>query len=101
MSGLLFATNFQVSQENGFLDYLMCRCFGRDVLLWLVNVIFTCNLVFISLERFSATCYLVKHRNMLNAQNLKIAIGTAGAIEFASASIAVITLKNDKKVMNP
>ena len=53
----------------------------------------TYNLVFISLERFLATCYPVKHRNMLNGRKLKIAIGTAWAIGFASASPTLLQME--------
>ena len=100
LAGLVFffhrivkSPNLNVSEENSFLDHLVCRCFSRDWLLWWVYVTSTYNLVFISLERFLATCYPVKHRNMLNGRKLKIAIGTAWAIGFASASPTLLLME--------
>ncbi|XP_022080004.1 galanin receptor type 2-like [Acanthaster planci] len=89
ISGLIFfflrivkSSNLHVSERSNFLDQLVCRCFDKDTLLWWAYGASTYNFVFISLERFLATCYPVKHRNMVKKQKLRIAIGIAWAIGF-------------------
>ncbi|XP_022101572.1 galanin receptor type 3-like [Acanthaster planci] len=90
---LVKSSNLKVSEENNFLDHLVCRCFDKDTLLWWAYVASTYNLVFISLERFLATCHPIKHRNMLNARKLKIAIGTSWALGFAFALPTLFQMK--------
>ncbi|XP_038070495.1 delta-type opioid receptor-like [Patiria miniata] len=89
INGLMFlllrivkSLNLVVSKENNFYDQLVCRVLASDVLLWCGYVTSTYNLVLISLERFMAICYPVKHRKMVNKHKLKIVIGVLWAISF-------------------
>ena len=63
-----------VSVEDTFYDHFVCRVVASDLFLWLMNATSTYNLVIISLERFMATCYPVKHRNSFSKSKLKIAV---------------------------
>ncbi|XP_038068934.1 cysteinyl leukotriene receptor 2-like [Patiria miniata] len=75
-----------VSMKDTIIGQLLCRLIHTHVSLWCINVTSTYNLVVISLERFMATCYPVKHRNSWSVAKLKFAIGTAWAIGFIYGS---------------
>ncbi|XP_038069069.1 cholecystokinin receptor type A-like [Patiria miniata] len=63
-----------VSMKENINDHLVCRFVYSDFALWCVNVTSTYNHVVISLERFMATCYPVKHRNTLTKTKFKIVV---------------------------
>ncbi|XP_022100510.1 galanin receptor type 2-like [Acanthaster planci] len=77
-----------VSTENNFHDELICRFLYVDVLLWTMYMASTSNLVIISLDRFLATCYPLKHRKMISSQKVKFTgaipwgVGLAHAFHF-------------------
>ncbi|XP_022100530.1 galanin receptor type 2-like [Acanthaster planci] len=61
-----------VSTENNFHDELICRFLYVDVLLWAMYVASTSNLVIISLDRFLASCYPLKHRKIISSEKVKL-----------------------------
>ncbi|XP_038073003.1 allatostatin-A receptor-like [Patiria miniata] len=77
---------FMVSLEGNAYDQLACRVVYSGVLHWSLNVTSTYNLVIISLERFMATCYPVKHRNTWSKSKLKLALATSWAVGFLYGS---------------
>ncbi len=93
ISGLVFlALNVGIKQstllknleENLFSD-ILCRFVHSDYFVWSVTVVSTCNLVVISLERFLATCYPVKHRNYCSLFKIKVSMCAAWIIGFTYA----------------
>ncbi|XP_038066381.1 galanin receptor 2b-like [Patiria miniata] len=66
-----------VSMERSINDQLVCRLMYSDFALWCVCVTSTYNHVIISVERFMAICYPVKHRNTWTKSKLKIVVTTA------------------------
>ncbi|XP_022087616.1 substance-K receptor-like [Acanthaster planci] len=75
-----------VSREGNEYDQLVCRVVHSAFLLWSVNVTSTYNLVIISLERFMATCYPVRHRNTWSRAKLKFALAASWLIGFLYGS---------------
>ncbi|XP_038058598.1 allatostatin-A receptor-like [Patiria miniata] len=71
-----------VSDANTFLDQFVCRFLFPDILMWCVYVTSTYNLVIISLERFMATCYPLKHRKVISKGKLKFAVAATWVIGF-------------------
>ena len=71
--------------DDNILGELLCRFVHSDYLVWGVNVTSTYNLVMISLERFMATCYPVKHRNACSLFKIRVAMCAAWIIGFTYA----------------
>ncbi|XP_071799980.1 galanin receptor 2b-like [Asterias amurensis] len=68
----------QVGQN--FLGGFYCRFIHADVFIWGINVASTYNLVLISMERFMATCWPVKHRNACSLYRVRVSMVAAWAI---------------------
>ncbi|XP_071788420.1 delta-type opioid receptor-like [Asterias amurensis] len=66
-----------------FWGVLVCRLIESDYFIWGLNVTSSYNLVVISLERFLATCYPVKHRNYCSLFKIKVSMCAAWIIGFA------------------
>jgi hypothetical protein len=56
------------------LGEILCRFWYNEYVLWSLFVASTVNLVFVSLERYFATCHHVKHRKLFSAKVPKIGI---------------------------
>ena len=71
-----------IQVRRSFFSEILCR-FGNSRYFMLgLTVSSTYNLVIISLERFMATCYPIKHRNPFTYFRIKGAMGLAWAIGF-------------------
>ena len=70
---------------------LLCRFIYSGYFVWASNVASTYNLVMISLERFMATCYPVKHRNHCSFFRIKVSMCAAWIIGFTEALLLVTT----------
>ncbi|XP_038056821.1 somatostatin receptor type 3-like [Patiria miniata] len=86
-------SSIPLSQEDNALDQLICRVLETDVLLWWSYVASTYCLVIISLERFVATCYPVKHRCSWSASRLKYAVATPWALSAIYCWPAAVILR--------
>ncbi|XP_071788514.1 cholecystokinin receptor type A-like [Asterias amurensis] len=68
-------------EENLFSDNV-CRFIYSDYFVWSVTIASTYNLVVISLERFLATCYPVKHRNYCSLFKIKVSMCATWIVGF-------------------
>ena len=68
----------QIRQD--FLGEMLCPFLNSGYFMLGLTVSSTYNLVVISLERFMATCYPVKHRNSFTYFRIKVAMGVAWVI---------------------
>ena len=77
-----------VSTDNTFYDKFVCCLLYVDVLLWCMYVASTYNLILISLDRFLATCYPLKHRKIISSEKVKFTlaipwgVGLAHSLQF-------------------
>ncbi|XP_033624576.1 neuropeptide FF receptor 2-like [Asterias rubens] len=92
ISGLVFLavtfirqTSLLDNLEINFFGLILCRLVGSGFFVWGVSVASTYNLVVISLERFLATCYPVKHRNYCSLLKIKVSMCVAWIIGFTYA----------------
>ncbi len=85
----------KIQVRRDFTGEILCRFLYSGYFMVGLTVSSTYNLVIISLERFMATCYLVKHRNSFTYFRIKVAMGVAWAIGFTSAvASALVTFVN-------
>ncbi len=77
---VLRLTPLGTERDQTFLGELLCRFVLYGNFLLGLTVSSTYNSVIISLERFMATCYPVKHRNSFTYFRIKVAMGVAWAI---------------------
>ncbi|XP_071788465.1 adenosine receptor A2a-like [Asterias amurensis] len=89
VAGVLFALlkivrppSLTLDVDANLLGQLYCRFIQSDCLLWGINVTSTYNLVLITLERFLATCYPIKHRNYCSLLRVKKSMCSAWLIGF-------------------
>ncbi|XP_071788449.1 galanin receptor 2b-like [Asterias amurensis] len=94
VSGLVFLLITGIKQSSllttlqaNIFGEIICRFLESEYFVWAVNVTSTYNLVVISLERFLATCYPVKHRNYCSLFKIKVSMCAAWIIGFAYALI--------------
>ena len=80
----IFSESFAVvSVKNTFFDEFLCRVLYSDFFLWFLYVTSTYNIVIISLDRFMATVYPLKHRKLNSSNKVKFAIAVPWGIGFA------------------
>ena len=94
VSGLVFLLITGIKQSSllttlqaNIFGEIICRFLESEYFVWAVNVTSTYNLVVISLERFLATCYPVKHRNYCSLFKIKVSMCAAWIIGFVYALI--------------
>ncbi|XP_071788509.1 trace amine-associated receptor 1-like [Asterias amurensis] len=92
ISGLVFLAVTVIVQTSlwdnlgiNFFGWILCKLVGSGFFVWGVSVASTYNLVLISLERFLATCYPVKHRNYCSLFKIKVSMCAAWIIGFTYA----------------
>ncbi|XP_033624574.1 probable G-protein coupled receptor 83 [Asterias rubens] len=102
VSGLVFLLMTGIKQtsllenlEGNVFGVFLCRFIYSDFFVWGLSSVSTYNLVVISLERFLATCYPVKHRNYCSLFKIKISMCAAWIIGFmyALTFVFVYTVK--------
>ncbi|XP_071784476.1 allatostatin-A receptor-like [Asterias amurensis] len=77
---VLRLTPMGMKNDQTFLWEVLCRFVLYGNFLFGLTVSSTYNLVIISLERFMATCYPVKHRNSFTYFRINVAMGVAWVI---------------------
>ena len=97
VSGVLFLTlkiciNHSLFENvnKNWRGELLCRFIYTGYFVWVSNVASTYNLVIISLERFMATCYPVKHRNHCSFFRIKVSMCAAWIIGFIEAIVFIV-----------
>ena len=97
VSGVLFLTlkiciNHSLFENvnKNWRGELLCRFIYSGYFVWASNVASTYNLVMISLERFMATCYPVKHRNHCSFFRIKISMCATWIIGFIEAIVFIV-----------
>ncbi|XP_033624575.1 neuropeptide FF receptor 2-like [Asterias rubens] len=92
ISGLVFLAVTVIRQtslldnlEGNFSGWILCKLVRSSFFVWGLSVASTYNLVVISLERFLATCYPVKHRNYCSLFKIKVSMCVAWIIGFTYA----------------
>ncbi|XP_071788519.1 galanin receptor 2b-like [Asterias amurensis] len=92
VSGLVFLLMTGIKQssllenvERTFLGLFLCRFIFSNFFVVGLTATSTNNLVVISLERFLATCYPVKHRNYCSLFKIKVSMCVAWIIGFTYA----------------
>ncbi|XP_071788513.1 galanin receptor 2b-like [Asterias amurensis] len=92
ISGLVFLAVTVIRQtslldniESNFSGWILCKLVRSSFFVWGLSVASTYNLVVISLERFLATCYPVKHRNYCSLFKIKVSMCVAWIIGFTYA----------------
>ena len=100
VSGLVFLAVTVIRQtslldnlEGNFSGWILCKLVRSSFFVWGLSVASTYNLVVISLERFLATCYPVKHRNYCSLFKIKVSMCAAWVIGFAYAIRFIILYK--------
>ncbi|XP_038055615.1 nociceptin receptor-like [Patiria miniata] len=83
-----------------FLVRLYCRTWWSEWVQYSMFVTSTYNLAVISTERYLATCYPVKHRNMFSARRLKTLLLLPWIAGWLPASHVVILSYYDNKAMD-
>lgn len=91
-------TEVTLEGEESLWGEVACRFAQADVPLWTVNVASTYNLVVISLERFMATCYPVKHRNSCSLFRIKILMCSTWVVGFVNSLFLLSFFRVDQKV---
>ncbi|XP_071788450.1 galanin receptor 2b-like [Asterias amurensis] len=102
MTGIDQSSLLTMLEANIFTD-IICRFVDSHYFIWAVNVASTYNLVVISLERFLATCYPVKHRNYCSLFKIKVSMCVAWTIGFAYALVFLFLhhVSDGKCAFNP
>ncbi|XP_071788446.1 galanin receptor 2b-like [Asterias amurensis] len=110
VSGLVFLLMTGIKQtsllenvERNFVGVFLCRFIHSNFFVWGLGVTSTYNLVVISLERFLATCYPVKHRNYCSFFKIKVSMCVAWIIGFTHAIsyVFIFTAKQSKCQFDP
>ncbi|XP_071788516.1 galanin receptor 2b-like [Asterias amurensis] len=106
ISGLVFLLVTGIKQsslleeniESSFRGEILCRFIFSNFFVWGLSVASTYNLVVISLERFLATCYPVKHRNYCSLFKIKVSMYAVWIIGFTQATtyVFIFTAKQSK-----
>ena len=100
LSGLVFLLMTGIIQssllenvEINFSGWILCRLIFSNFFVWGLSVASTYNLVVISLERFLATCYPVKHRNYCSLFKIKVSMYAVWVIGFTYALVFLCVYK--------
>ncbi|XP_033624585.1 substance-P receptor-like [Asterias rubens] len=100
LSGLVFLLMTGIIQssllenvEINFSGWILCRLIFSNFFVWGLSVASTYNLVVISLERFLATCYPVKHRNYCSLFKINVSMCVAWIIGFIYAVMYIFLYK--------